>query len=261
MKNDNTSNNTNYLYYATLPSSANIKIAPMCTHLPGATSLKQDHVSYYSASNIMYFYMNTVGANVGNNATAVNNWVAQNPMTVLYALKTPIETPLSEEELAAYAALHTYSPNTTAHNSVGAGMKLTYYTPTTAVQMVHSPADEGKVLTIDEHGCVVIGDPMNTIAEATTSSAGLMSAADKKLAGALTPTSLGGFKDKTVADLRAAIESWLATYAAYPNATAVFSSGNEWINYWNASNLTTALTGGGQWTIRIIASYAANSYI
>lgn len=55
-----------------------------------------------------------------------------------------------------YAKLHTYAPTTTVINDVGANMELTYYTPTTAVQMVHSPADSGKILTIDEHGCVVL---------------------------------------------------------------------------------------------------------
>lgn len=88
-------------------------------------------------------------------------WLAQQyaegtPVKVLYALHFPIETPLSAEELAQYATLHTNNLNTTVYNDSGADMELTYYTPTTAVQMVHSPADEGKVLSIDQHGCVVL---------------------------------------------------------------------------------------------------------
>ena len=45
---------------------------------------------------------------------------------VVYALATPIETPLSEEELAAYSALYTYRDNTTVSNDAGAYMELEY---------------------------------------------------------------------------------------------------------------------------------------
>lgn len=76
--------------------------------------------------------------------------------TVLYVLPEPIYHSLTAEELAQFAELHTNYPNTTIYNGVGAGMEVTYYTPNTAVQMVHSPYDAGKVLGIDEHGCVVV---------------------------------------------------------------------------------------------------------
>jgi hypothetical protein len=52
------------------------------------------------------------------------------PMTVAYELATPVETPLSAEELAQYAALHTNKPNTTVYNDAGAGMKLAYVADT-----------------------------------------------------------------------------------------------------------------------------------
>ena len=48
------------------------------------------------------------------------------PLVILYALATPIETPLSEEELAAYANLHTYKDHTTVSNDAGAWMELEY---------------------------------------------------------------------------------------------------------------------------------------
>lgn len=66
----------------------------------------------------------------------------------------PAEVPLTAEELENYAALHTYSPHTTVYNDSGADMELTYYTPSTAVQMVHGANDAGKYLSIDKHGCV-----------------------------------------------------------------------------------------------------------
>ena len=45
---------------------------------------------------------------------------------LLYELVSPIETPLSEEELAAYANLHTYKDHTTVSNDAGAWMDLEY---------------------------------------------------------------------------------------------------------------------------------------
>lgn len=47
---------------------------------------------------------------------------------ILYQLATPVETPLSPSDLAAYAALRTYSPTTVVSNDAGAWMKLGYKT-------------------------------------------------------------------------------------------------------------------------------------
>lgn len=44
----------------------------------------------------------------------------------------PIETPLTADELSAYAALHTIKPETTVYNDAGAGMKLSYVADTKA---------------------------------------------------------------------------------------------------------------------------------
>lgn len=59
----------------------------------------------------------------------VENWVsflASNPMSVMCELATPVETPLSETEIAAYRALHTNKPNTTILNDAGAHMAVAY---------------------------------------------------------------------------------------------------------------------------------------
>ena len=45
---------------------------------------------------------------------------------VYYALATPIETPLTPAEIAAYKALTTYAPDTVVQASDGAGVKLEY---------------------------------------------------------------------------------------------------------------------------------------
>ena len=48
------------------------------------------------------------------------------PIVIIYELGEPEKIPLSEEELAAYAALHTYRGNTTVSNDAGAYMDLEY---------------------------------------------------------------------------------------------------------------------------------------
>ena len=53
-------------------------------------------------------------------------FLAVSPISISYALATPIETPLSEAELAAYAALHTYKDSTTVSNDSSAYMELEY---------------------------------------------------------------------------------------------------------------------------------------
>ena len=50
------------------------------------------------------------------------------PLVFAGQLATPIETDLTAEEIAAYKALHTYSPTTTVSNDAGAWMKMGYKT-------------------------------------------------------------------------------------------------------------------------------------
>lgn len=71
------------------------------------------------------------GATLADYRTAITNWMQStfsedNPLIVNYPLATPIETPLTDEEIAAYKALHMYKPNTTIYNSEGADMSVDY---------------------------------------------------------------------------------------------------------------------------------------
>lgn len=54
------------------------------------------------------------------------SYLQAHPLTFSGILQTPIETPLSAEELAAYSALHTYRDNTTVSNDASAHMELEY---------------------------------------------------------------------------------------------------------------------------------------
>lgn len=54
-------------------------------------------------------------------------YLASKPMTVLTALETPIETPLTAEEIAEIEKLHTFYPVTNISNDFDCGMSVTYY--------------------------------------------------------------------------------------------------------------------------------------
>lgn len=57
-------------------------------------------------------------------------WFDKNEVRVIYILANPIETSLSEDEIAQYKALHTNYPVTTVLNDAGAGMEVGYQADT-----------------------------------------------------------------------------------------------------------------------------------
>lgn len=57
-------------------------------------------------------------------------WLESNHVDIRYVLNSPIETSLSETELAAYRSQHTNKPNTTILNDAGAHMAVEYVADT-----------------------------------------------------------------------------------------------------------------------------------
>lgn len=57
----------------------------------------------------------------------INNWLIEHPMTVVYPLVTPIETPLIAEELAAYKAVKSYPHYTHIESAAESKVKLMEY--------------------------------------------------------------------------------------------------------------------------------------
>ena len=105
-------------------SAGNVVGAVMCDSLPTISANDQYSTNTSSISNV-YGSISVTIKDVKTEA-AVIQWLMDNPIKIQYALETPIETPLPEEELAAYAALHTYRENTTVINDSGAYMELEY---------------------------------------------------------------------------------------------------------------------------------------
>ena len=62
-----------------------------------------------------------------NSVDALSEWLkARSDASVFYCLATPVETPLTPAEIAAYKALTTYAPDTVMQASDGAGLRLNY---------------------------------------------------------------------------------------------------------------------------------------
>ena len=95
----------------------------LCSHFKRSIADVNGHMS----TNYGRFCFNTNISSI----TEWKEWLAEQneagkPITLVYPLDTPIETPLSEEELTAYASLHTYKDNTTVSNDAGAWMDVEY---------------------------------------------------------------------------------------------------------------------------------------
>ena len=58
--------------------------------------------------------------------TALVKYFTDKPCRVVYRIATPIETPLTPDELAAYKALTAYAPTTVLQATDGAGLEVTY---------------------------------------------------------------------------------------------------------------------------------------
>lgn len=76
---------------------------------------------FYNTVNGQFLYL--IAANLSDQ---LNASCKKQLGKVYYALATPIETPLTPDELAAYKALTTYGPDTVVQAGDGAGVKLGY---------------------------------------------------------------------------------------------------------------------------------------
>lgn len=99
-------------YMPTVALGGGVYPYALCTHTSDYKYHTADSVHHYVDGSAAWVYV-PKGADVTG-------------LEMCVILKTPIETPLSEEELAAYAALHTYRGNTTVSNDASAHMEIEY---------------------------------------------------------------------------------------------------------------------------------------
>lgn len=105
---------------------------PLCSHYP--TTITMSSTSLPDKTFAMYNNDTPATVNVFNNWIRDSSYatvdeltaaLSESPVTAVYTIK-PIETPLSESELAAYRALRTQYPTTNVTNDEGIGMEVSY---------------------------------------------------------------------------------------------------------------------------------------
>ena len=86
-----------------------------------ATSTFTNLSWFYNTANGQFLYL--IAANISDQ---LNESCKKQLGKIYYALATPIETPLTPDEIAAYKAFVTYGPDTVVQAGDGAGIKLDY---------------------------------------------------------------------------------------------------------------------------------------
>lgn len=95
----------------------------LCSALPlGAQGSTYTRTNVFTITN-MRFHINIENI---NSLDELQQYLQQTPMTLTAILATPIETPLTPAEIAAYKALTAYGPDTVVQAGDGAGVKLGY---------------------------------------------------------------------------------------------------------------------------------------
>ncbi len=101
----------------------------LCSNFPNVTPAD----TWYEVTGIS---LNNKGrldiyySGIEQTTAALGEYLASNPATFMAEIATPIERPLSDEELADYAIVHTHYPNTTIFNDDGVGMEIAYMADT-----------------------------------------------------------------------------------------------------------------------------------
>ena len=108
-----------------LTMKSSISPGGLSTHLPMLANYTIDTPHFYVQDSICRIFA-PISALTERSADGVIAWAKELGIEFVYLLLEPIETPLSEEELAAYASLHTYRDSTTVSNDAGAYMELEY---------------------------------------------------------------------------------------------------------------------------------------
>lgn len=123
-------------FYLMLPSDRKIGSYCLCTHYPVPIDFQNADYANPTRTGVVYKRISSNPGMLFVNHEGIttledyNAWLAENQPEFLYELAQPIETPLSAEELAAFASLYSNKPNTTVFNDANAGMRLNYVVDT-----------------------------------------------------------------------------------------------------------------------------------
>lgn len=108
--------------FGSIPNVRHPVITSVASTIEPITQSIQNQIFQYA--NGIYWYC----TNYFPSKEELQTFLEENDVTIIGRLAEPIETDLPAEEIAAYQALHTYSPTTTVSNDTGAWMKVGYKT-------------------------------------------------------------------------------------------------------------------------------------
>ena len=115
-----------HLFKTSITPYANGNVPLLCSHFPydsGDLLGGKDGCRFRLASSADVFY---ISSSKHTDVSALKSWLASNPITVVYELAEPIETALSQADIDAIKALHSYKPNTVVMNNGNAEMDVHY---------------------------------------------------------------------------------------------------------------------------------------
>lgn len=116
-------------YFYTLIADRKSGSELLCDRLPKSKDLTNSTTIGWWAmatDNSLFAVTGLPNAGIASTVDEIKTYVTANPIEVVYILSTMSETPLSEEELAAYASLHTYRNSTIVSNDASAHMEMEY---------------------------------------------------------------------------------------------------------------------------------------
>lgn len=141
------------------------------------TAVYNDGSQGISVSNVSPAIRMSVDACLGYSIDEFKAWLKENPFELMYPLATPIEIPLTEEEIAYYKKLKTNYHNTTVMNDRNAHMAIKYNADTLTFLRDNQPkpTDEQIQAAVDEYASqngvqVPTDDHIQEIAEQTVGS-------------------------------------------------------------------------------------------
>lgn len=151
-----------------------------CSHYQNIHSLTGSDGVYLHYTSALLFVDSRFDGNIdGFKAWLAGEYADGHPVTVIAIHTVPIEYNLSEEEIAAFKALHTNCPNTTVLNDAGATMKLIYNADTkTWVKNLPGASDEQIESAVNKY---LEENPIDVTVDTTLSKSG--QAADAKAVG------------------------------------------------------------------------------
>ena len=118
-----------FMLWHVLPENCSRSVG-LCNQFPNVNS-KSDNCVWVGVNDDSLYVVTKEWHDKG-----LDTWkdhLKENPLEIIYIRPTPIETPLTEAELAAYSALHSNYPTTTVMNNQGAHMEMKYNADTQIV--------------------------------------------------------------------------------------------------------------------------------